>query len=195
MAQHRGFTLIELIISTGVIVLMLAVTLPAFSNFQKEQDVVTAAQLIRDAVYEGQNYALAPRGVEAGSEKNPGADYYRVLFYEDQSARIDIQEQTNAELTDFNKMQWQTVKTILLSSFVHYCVPQTVRTFYSNPASNPSAGITYSISQQGRIINPTGGIINIGVSRKGTTLEPLTQVQVESGRIDILVSDTIDSCQ
>ena len=63
---HRtGFTLIELLITMGIVVLILSVTLPAFSRFQKEQDLLAGAEIIRDALLEAQNLALAPRASRA----------------------------------------------------------------------------------------------------------------------------------
>ncbi len=151
--MRRGFTLIELIISTAIIMMILTTMLPAFVRFQRDQDLLTAAQKVRDAIYQAQNYALAPR-----VEKIGNGDYYRIYFYNEQTdnptdAGYDIQELqvTTVNGTEINT--WQTVQSGRLPRFVVIC---SVSSSPLIPTKSPIANntIQYSITQLGHIIEP-----------------------------------------
>lgn len=188
----QGFTLIELIISTAVILMVLAVTLPAFSAFQRKQNLITASQLVRDAILDAQNYALAPR-----NEKINGADYYRVVLLPDlagDSAGFQLEEQTYNDpvrkTIDSSSPAWQIIKgPIQLPYHIRFC-----SSVANLPAANlgPTGGLIYSISQLGKLVmpgvngpTPLTGTITIPIQQKGSAREVQTlSIQTETNRID-----------
>lgn len=214
--QRAAFTLIELVISTAVIAMILAVTLPAFLAFQQRQTLMVAAQQVRDLILETQNYALAPRSGEDGDGKPAGADLYRIVFINSrQSPGYVISEQTLDSPTTI----WKTVRRGQLPHGIFFlCFPATLDpqlqgalpVIYTDltdeplPASQDDRGLAYSISRLAKLVK-------VGPVSSGTlpTVTPLTTgqvklvigqqslnefyeviVQVQTGRIDVL--PTID---
>lgn len=200
-----GFTLIELLISVGVIVMMLALSLPAFSSFQKEQDLLSAAQLLRDAILEANNLALAPRGAEGGEQsvaslpaqgKVPGADYYRIVFYQDgETAKYEIHEQTNTGLTDFSAINWQSIKTGQLPSTVDYCSFDPADLKGSTNQTLGGNGIIYSIRQFGRVVKPSElGTFKIVLKHQSFSGRKSVEVRAETGQVNIIDITTPVAC-
>ena len=56
-----GFTLAELLVSIGIIILFTAVLLPAFSGFGRRNELRQTAQFVESKILETRGYALAPR--------------------------------------------------------------------------------------------------------------------------------------
>lgn len=95
----RGFTLIELLVTIGIIVLILAVGTPAFRGFGLRNELDFAAQNIKGAVIDAQNYTLAPR-----SEKPSNIDIYTVNIGVADSKKFSVNE-GSLVLKDFNLPQ------------------------------------------------------------------------------------------
>ncbi len=199
--ERRGFTLVELMISIAIIMMMVAITLPAFSNFQRRQDLLSATQVIRDAILEAHNLALAPRaGAGAGDTgKDDGADIYRVVFYSEDDgqgqalAKYQIQEQDTEETTPED---WSTIKTGQLSARIVYCTTNISQSLLSASATNitDSDGLQFSISQQGKIVAPTTAQARLILAstssgeRREVTVYPVT------GQVDVLDADNSSTC-
>lgn len=152
MKHLLAFTLIELLVSLGIIVAVLAMSLPAFSRFQRNQELINSASTIRDAVLDASNFALSPRDGPGEQGKASGADYYRVvLFTDNKQAHYRVEEQTFSPsgLLNTNAFLWKSVREGVLPKAVSYCkfAPPTLE------GENATAGITYSISQLGRAVN------------------------------------------
>jgi prepilin-type N-terminal cleavage/methylation domain-containing protein len=150
---RSGFTLIEVIVSTGIIVVMLAIGLPAFSSFQKHQNVTLAAESVRDAILEAYNYSLAPRAANADTAgKVAGADYYRVVFLDAATPQgYEVQESASARGVEPRASDWTTVlRKSSLPAGVVYCG------FTPSSVPGSAAGIIYSISKGGAIVDTSG---------------------------------------
>lgn len=154
--RRTGFTLIEVIASVGIIVMMLAISLPAFLEFQKRQNLNLAAESIRDAILEAYNYSLAPRAADGtGIGKQAGTDFYRISFDVASPQRYFVEEQTHsgngAPPTTPSTAQWDMkLRTAQLPVGVTYC------SFSPLTLSATDAGIVYSISKGGRIVGGDG---------------------------------------
>jgi prepilin-type N-terminal cleavage/methylation domain-containing protein len=154
--RRTGFTLIEVIVSVGIIVMMLAISLPAFLEFQKRQNLSLAAESIRDAMLEAYNYSLAPRAADGTSlGKQAGTDLYRISFSLATPQQYFVEEQTfNGSGTPPNApstAQWaMKLRSALLPAGVVYC------SFTPSTLSAADAGIAYSISKGGRIVDAAG---------------------------------------
>lgn len=190
--RRSGFTLFELIISTGVIVVMLAVSLPAFLSFQRRQELLTAAHQIRDGLLEAHNYALAPRGSETSSseDKPAGADLYRVIFIKANSnASYYIEEQTNQDITS---PMWWLVKQVVLPRSVSYCAYHNdlMSTSLSPSPADRNKGVMYSIKELGRIISPADLSQPIVLHQKSGREQATITVNRATGRIDIVFLPT-----
>ncbi len=178
---RQAFTLIELLITMGIIVLILSVTLPAFSRFQKEQDLVSAAETLRDALLETQNLALSPR-----SQKPDTGDRYRLVLVPqsaDTPASYRIEEQVA-----FDDPNWQQVQQVRLSRSIQY--------HHISYCGVSQPQIVYAISQQGRIIEPVmsqAGKASIDIVLTSRNLpqsdQRVVEIQLETGRIDIRVQN------
>ncbi|MDO8513801.1 MAG: prepilin-type N-terminal cleavage/methylation domain-containing protein [bacterium] len=62
----KGYTLIELIVVIGVIVILTALAMPQVNGIQERSSLTTAAETIRQAVIEARTDAIAPRGGNVG---------------------------------------------------------------------------------------------------------------------------------
>lgn len=198
MRQRSAFTLIELIISTAVILMMLAVSLPSFVDFQRRQNVITAAHLIRDAVLDAQNYALAPRGAEAGQEGKPaGADLYRLILTNGTAGpgfRID--EQSNSDAFNPTWRQ-EAVRVGSLPFGVEYCSASPVQmiTTSADPTTDRLSGLFYSVSQQGKIVRPTNvGSVTVVLKHRGVAEFQQVVIGIETGRVDVEPVTTAVTC-
>lgn len=201
--QRRGFTLIELIISTAVILMMLAVTLPAFVSFQRRQSLLVAAQQIRDLILETQNYAYAPRGEEDGLPgKEAGADLYRIAFINNpDQPGYEISEQVVEDTTNGT---WRQVRRGSLPYGVYFrCFPSTTpsiatdRTANPLPASEDGIGLVYSIRQLGKVLRPippNGQEIRIVIRQQSLAESYVIAVQPQTGRVDVYPSDDPAVC-
>lgn len=61
LRYRRGFTLAELLVSMGLIILFTAFLLPSFSGFGRRNELLQGSQLIQSRIFEAKAYALAPR--------------------------------------------------------------------------------------------------------------------------------------
>lgn len=165
--------------------MMLALGLPAFSRFQREQDLITAAQTIRDAILETQNLALAPRSDESGQGKVPGADYYRIVFdYDGAYPRYQIEEQANAT-TDLNQVMWQSqpIRQGLLSAQIIYEDTPPVDFGPGQYADQ----IIFSISKLGKVVYPvTYGNYHIHIIHRSRQTPVTLCIQAETGQMNIV---------
>lgn len=73
--MKNGFTLIELLVTVSIIMLMLAIGLPYFRDFEKRGQLDEAAQIVKDGILEAKALSLAP-----AQGKQEGADAYAVSF-------------------------------------------------------------------------------------------------------------------
>lgn len=152
--MKAGFTLIEVVVSTGIIVMMLAIGLPAYAQFQKHQNVTLAAEGVRDAILEAYNYSLAPRAADSDTTGKPaGADYYRILFLDTASPQqYVIQESASGAGVLPKASSWTDLRKTVLPAGVRYCANFIPTTLPGN-----QTGIVYSISKGGAIVDATTG--------------------------------------
>lgn len=195
--KHRAFTLIEVMVSTGIIVLMLGVSLPAFTSFQKQQNLAVAADTLRDAILEAHNYALAPRPVGADG-RLADADYYRTVFIHNggagqQSYAVDEESGFVASTpNDLSKATWKTnLRTGLLGNGVVYCgfSPSTLGVTTTSAGQLLPNGIIYSIGRSGRIVNKDGkevyGTLSVYIRHTGLNEGRRLDIQADTGQVTI----------
>lgn len=75
-----GFTLLELVVTVGIVGLLVAAGVPAFYAYGKQNAPRIAAQDIKNALLEAQSLARSPAAKDAGL----GYDYYYVTIQLDQ---------------------------------------------------------------------------------------------------------------
>ncbi|MCX6811819.1 MAG: type II secretion system protein [Candidatus Berkelbacteria bacterium] len=76
----RGFTLLELVVTIGIISLLVAIGVPAFYAYSKQNATRTSAQDIKNVLLEAQSLSKSPAAVDSGS------DFYYVTIYYNQTA-------------------------------------------------------------------------------------------------------------
>jgi type II secretory pathway pseudopilin PulG len=193
--RRSGFTLIELIISTGIIMMVIATTMPAFLAFQYKQNLVSAAQAVRDMILETQNLALAPRAdVDGVAGKIPGADLYRIVFLSGTIQGYEIDEQSN---TTDSSPTWTPVKQGTLPTGISFCSfsNSNLVSTEADPLLETQKGLVYSISQLGKITKPTtSGSLTIVINHKSLTEQEKIIIGPQTGRVDIELSSTPSSC-
>jgi prepilin-type N-terminal cleavage/methylation domain-containing protein len=183
--MQRGYTLIELLVSVGIIVMMLSVSLPAYSQFQRKQNLETGAHILRDAFLDVQNYSYAPRSDSVG-EKPAGVDWYRLTIAEG-SGLFKIEEKLNSQdPLDPNASpsgQWLTLKQGSLPTNVTVCsiVEPAAKSLLNG--DNTNQGVIYSISQLGKIISPANNF-TLRIGYPGGDAKELT-VSTETGQVAI----------
>ena len=213
--RNAGFTLIELMVSVSVIVMMLAVTLPAFGTFQRNQSIKNAAETIREAILETNNYALAPRSGKTADESKPAdGNYYRIIFtlanadknqpiYNNKST-YQIDESATSDLAG---PQWHTIKIATLPDNITFATSATAYytksvfpvTSLNNPSGDLAAGIVYSIKDAGAIVKPCqAGIIRLAIEFVGTSAnakpQKFIEIHPQTGQVDVLDNPTqVDS--
>ncbi|MBI3495188.1 prepilin-type N-terminal cleavage/methylation domain-containing protein [Candidatus Berkelbacteria bacterium] len=64
MSHSRSFTLIELVVTLGIIALMLGAVIPNIGPFRQKQTLERSAIELRNHILEAQAYTLAPRRVD-----------------------------------------------------------------------------------------------------------------------------------
>lgn len=152
--MKKGFTLVELIVTVSIILIMLALSLPSFSNYGRENELYQTYLNIKSAIDETKNYALAPR-----SEKNIDSDVYRIEFICDSGSKkysFEILEVIkkidafgNPEL-DVNGKQIELTNSVK---------KETLGSKYTCSSSETSPiDIDFSISKQGKIISPSKNV-------------------------------------
>ena len=72
---YKAFTLIEILVTIGIIALLLAAAVPSFNKYGRSNEFYQVAQTLKSAIETTQNYALAPR-----VEKKEGVDIYGILI-------------------------------------------------------------------------------------------------------------------
>ncbi len=198
----RGFTLIELIVTTGLILMILAVTLPSFLSFQHRQILISGGQALRQAIVQTQNYALAPRAPTANSTGIPaGANLYRIIFIPANNgydASYEIDEQTNMDKTN---PTWQTVKKEYLAYGLNFCAFSDSNMISSalplvDPNQDRLHGIFYSISDYGKIISPVAPSgLWLTIRQNSLVEQEKLMIQQETGSINVdLVNPPPASC-
>jgi len=59
-SKSQGFSLVEILATIAISVLLLGTGIPAFRNYQKQNELISDAENIKDMLITTQNYALAP---------------------------------------------------------------------------------------------------------------------------------------
>ena len=57
--KQSGFTLVEMMIVTGIIAILMVVVVPAFTNLKSAGDVTSAAYTIKGVLEQARTYAMA----------------------------------------------------------------------------------------------------------------------------------------
>lgn len=78
--RSKGFTLIELLVAIGVILLILAASIPLFLGRAKDQSVITEGRIVASYIDQARNLAMNPESEDA--------DGYRVNFVDSSGVRI-----------------------------------------------------------------------------------------------------------
>ncbi len=185
----KGLTLIELLISMGIIVLLLAAGIPAYSSFKASNDLEQAAEDVKSAILETQNLAMAPdegksqtikalSQVGYGESKN--ADSY--LFFSGRGAWWSCGTFCTKYACAGPSNQYQIY--LASSASKGYPTDTSVKSYMLPSGITVScAVIQYSISQGGKIIYPTSGDITITVANsKGTKTVKVNQ---QTGQVTI----------
>ncbi len=89
MRRRLGFTLIELVISLGIIVLLLALAIPLFRGSGERNKLMLTAQEVKNTILEAKNLALSPR-----MEKAANVDKYSIKFNQPANNQYAIYEGT-----------------------------------------------------------------------------------------------------
>lgn len=94
-----GLTLIELVITLGIMVLLLATSIPAFKFFGRASELTQTAEEVRSMAVSAYNDSLAPR-----QNKLAGADIYELVI-DQNSRRVKIQEKNGDQVSVIEEYQ------------------------------------------------------------------------------------------
>ena len=76
--KKAAFTLIELIIAVTIIILLVAIGLPRFNDFNLRQDIASSAQKLASCIQQAQQNALAPS--DSSGTKTVGYGVARIIY-------------------------------------------------------------------------------------------------------------------
>lgn len=188
----KGLTLIELLISMGIIVLLLAAGIPAYSNFKNSNDLDQAAEDVKSAILETQNLAMAPDESKSSTVKISGSEY---------AANTYLISFGNGNWWRSSGSGWPTYSYscngaqpnnygIYLASEVLYPQPDAnylVKSFIlpSGITFDNCKMIQYSIPQAGKIVYPgtSNAVITIKSSKTGKS--KTVTVNYQTGQVTI----------
>ena len=92
LKKIKGFTLIEVIIVISILGIMVIAIIPSYRAYNKRNQLRESAQLVRSAIVEAQNNALAPK-----PPPNTDSDWRYGAKYKD--SRTFVVYQTNPNVT------------------------------------------------------------------------------------------------
>lgn len=163
-----GFTLVELLVTLGIMVGMVAVTIPSFRQVDARREVAHQAEFLRQALYETRSLALAP-----AADKTTGSDGYELRFLSGREYGIferDVRD-TSGKVVASGK----TIRTVVVPTGIDIVPPGAV------------TAMTYLIADQGRLSDPEppDGRVTIVVSdnRLATTLKLV--VSTVTGQVEV----------
>lgn len=109
--NKQGFTLIELIVTMAIIVILLAVSIPAFRSFGQANQLYRTSQDIKALVELARSSALAP-----STGKTAGVDKYKIIFSQSEK-QIAFYEDDLANYLEVIKLpsdyQWKFYSPLL----------------------------------------------------------------------------------
>jgi len=140
--QVQGFTLVEILVSMGIVLLLLGVGAPAYQSYGRRIALEQAATDVETAIQEAHNLSLAPP-VEAP----PGTRYYGVSFHDTQTYIIqEIGGDTcKPPATD-----------CVFATRSQYKLPAAIHFSGSEPAY-----LWFSITRQGEVLVPMGASLKL----------------------------------
>lgn len=161
-----GFSLIELVVTLGIIALLLVGALPAFRQYGFTNEIERAANTLSAAIIETQTLALAPP-----KDKEKTHDSYQISFANN-NYEIKAGEWDGANKSLKNSL---LLKKELLASKINLSL--------SNPDHNR---IIYSIANQGRIIYPSGSLVlTLTLSHSKSSQTKSLFINLETGQVSI----------
>lgn len=140
--SQSGMSLVEIIATVTIIILLLATGIPAFRNYQKQNELISDAENIKDMLTTAQNYALAPEFMKDALDNSYifliNTDENQVNIYRGLCSKDGLQEAlTDADL----------VKKFKISQDISMSLEDF-------PDSQNNKIVCYSILDQGKIIYP-----------------------------------------
>ena len=153
--QPAGFTLIELVVSVGIMVVLTSVGIAGFLNFQETQTVQTAAYELRQFYVSAQSQARA--------KDKPGACGSNILsaFQVVRSSNTFTQQALCSSTVDRDSMTIDSTITIAASS------PITFQTQYEGTFSEEKVCLSKGSKKYGFTINKLG---QVGDVMNGATI-------------------------
>ena len=94
---NRGFTLVELLVTIGIVMILMVVSIPNFAKYRNLSDLSNAGKLIQSEIYKTRSLSLAP-----ATNKNPETNAYvfDLVKTEDTSYTMQIKQVNYVEKTN-----------------------------------------------------------------------------------------------
>lgn len=180
-----GFTLVELLVTIGIIVLLMIVAVPNFAKYRNINDLNNAAKLIQSEIYKARNMALAP-----AVDKRPESDAYSV----------DLISTNDTQGTIFSMRIWEINQNedIAPKMIESINLPKNIavdNTAVDLNGVNNYMNIVYSILGYGRIeqitymdadlVNNLNYSITISSSKVGNDIKKKLTVNKVTGQVSI----------
>jgi prepilin-type N-terminal cleavage/methylation domain-containing protein len=160
----KGFTLVELLVTIGIVALILVVSIPSFRNYKDRNDLFRGAEIVQSAIYETRSLALSPQAT-----KDNSTQYYMIKINHQDS--FEIYESPDIDMEDSNL---KLVKTIYLpTNIVLSEVPEDI-----------DNGIYFSIVDQGKIVGLSNDI-EFSISSTKIDNEKIIKINRVTGQVVI----------
>lgn len=95
--SKNGFTLIEMLVTIGIIAIMLVVSIPGFNNYKAINNIKNIANRIQSTIYESRSLALSPP-----IEKKENTEYFGIVIKKNPNNIVEVQKFEAGDFENIN---------------------------------------------------------------------------------------------
>jgi len=183
-----GMSLVELLVTMAIIVLLLAVGVPAYRQYGNSNDLEQAAQDVKNALLETKNMALAPASdkpqfVKIGGEDRPANSYLALVTRN--SNKIDIyvtstEPTPTGTICNIPDSTDAIVKTVTLPASVEFSWSSA-----GGQGNFRDKTLQYLITEQGKLADCSANSTTLDIKSTKIGKSKIIKINAETGQVSI----------